>query len=373
MNRIIGAGCALLLALSLAACGGGGKATSSAAFSSTAAASEAAAPMEGAPPMDVANTSAEAGEVVMIPQGDGQDMAPVSGLKGTPDESAVPRPPDNRKIIRHMKTDLETREFDNALAQIRDSVARAGGYIEQENVSGHSLWNEGKGGRGGRSAYLMARIPSEKLDGVSDALPGFCNVVRREESTDDVTERYFDSQAHLKSLELQEERLLVILEKAEKLEDVVTLEQALSDVRYEIETITAALRRIDSQVAYSYLEMNLEEVVTYTQVQETPKTFGQELSAAFAVSAWQVTDTAKSLLLGLIEEGPVFLLMLAVWVIPILLVLWAARFVLRKCGVENRFTRRLRKQHPPRGGDQKAEKTPESPESGKESDPGETK
>ena len=37
---------------------------------------------------------------------------------------------------------------------------------------------------------------------------------------DDITETYFDSQAHLTSLKIQEERLLAILEKAEKLEDV---------------------------------------------------------------------------------------------------------------------------------------------------------
>ena len=53
---------------------------------------------------------------------------------------------------------------------------------------------------------------------------------------DDITDSYFDAQARLDSLRQQEASLLEILSKAEKLEDVVQLQTALSDVRYQIES-----------------------------------------------------------------------------------------------------------------------------------------
>ena len=90
----------------------------------------------------------------------------------------------------------------------------------------------------------------------------------------------FDAQARLDSLRQQEASLLEILSKAEKLEDVVQLQTALSDVRYQIESLTAQLKRMDSQVTYSYLNMDLREVVEYQETAAKPKTFGEKLSAA---------------------------------------------------------------------------------------------
>lgn len=235
--------------------------------------------------------------------------------------------PANRKIIRHLSLRMETREFESALASLRQIVSGAGGYIEQENVMGRSVRQKKE--EQPRSAYIMARIPSEKLDGAAAELSDLCNVTERQESTEDVTETYFDAQAHLKSLEVQEERLLAILEKSEKLEDVVSLEQALTKVRYEIESITASLRHMDSQVNYSYLEINLDEVVEYTEARQTPKSFGEELSLAATDSGQRVVSALKGLTLFLVSGGPVLLIFLIIlWII-----LRCLRIYLRKRGV----------------------------------------
>ena len=52
---------------------------------------------------------------------------------------------------------------------------------------------------------------------------------------DDVTLRYVDVDSHKKALETEQERLLALLEKAENVEDIITIENRLSDVRYELE------------------------------------------------------------------------------------------------------------------------------------------
>jgi hypothetical protein len=128
----------------------------------------------------------------------------LAGSSGSP--AAVT---DNRKVVRYASLSLETKEFDNALAQIRALIEQSGGYIENESVSGVSIQSRDRYNE--RSASISARIPAEKLDEVTSSVGGVCNVLNRSENASDITDSYFDSQARLDSLTLQEERLLDIL------------------------------------------------------------------------------------------------------------------------------------------------------------------
>ena len=61
--------------------------------------------------------------------------------------------------------------------------------------------------------------------------------------TKDVTDSYFDIEARLASLEIQKERYLELLERAEDMESIVVLTNALTDVLYQIESHTGTLKR----------------------------------------------------------------------------------------------------------------------------------
>lgn len=215
-----------------------------------------------------------------------------------------------RKIIKHSNLELETMDFDSSLEQIISAISQNEGYVESQNISGQSI--RYKGDYYERSANISARIPAEKLELVSNAIGGICNVTSRWEEIDDITDRYYDTDAHLKSLTLQEERLLEILSKAEKLEDVISLERALSEVRYEIESLTAVLKRMDSQVSYSYLNLSLREVVEYQSVDAAPKTFGEKLSASFGRSAKNLSSFFQNALFFIIEDMPILLICLSI-------------------------------------------------------------
>lgn len=233
---------------------------------------------------------------------------------GSPDEpmpdNFTPKALENRKIIKHANLSLETKTFQTALDKIIQLVEAQGGYIENQTVDGRSLNNESNYYE--RSASIIARIPSEKLDSVTLSLGELCNIVSRNENIEDISDYYFDTQAHLETLNIQEERLLEILRKAEKLEDVITLEQALSEVRYQIESLTASIKRMDSQVAYSYLNINLQEVVEYQETISAPKTFGEKLSEAAKRSGKSFINTVQGIILFLVESGLVLILWIAI-------------------------------------------------------------
>lgn len=313
---VISALIALLLLFS--ACGGSssgsykayGAASSSAALAAPAA--PMASPMEYAE-MDMA-TVEEAGGIV--------SNTSLSGDFQTGDM------PSQRKIVKHTDLELETKEFETAISQILQTVEQNGGYIESQNVNGQSLrYNDSYYER---YAYINARVPSDKLDAVAQAIGGMCNVTSRNESIDDITDNYYDVDAHLKSLKLQEERLLDILSKAEKLDDVISLEQALSEVRYQIESLTSTLRRMDSQVQYSYLNMSVREVVEYRDVNTAPKTFGEKLAASFARSGRNLYDFFEGALFFIIEELPLLLIWIAIIAVVVFIAIKFIRAFKRK-------------------------------------------
>lgn len=305
----------------LTACGG-----SSESYGASSSAAVSTAPMEAPEARDMVGMSAN-------------QLTADGGIEMAEEDAADNADLSARKIVRRVGLSLETKEFDTAVTEIVRIVTEAGGYLDNQWVGGVSLYE--RGNYSARTAEINARIPTERLDEVANSVGGLCNVVSKSESADDITDRYYDTEAHLNTLKLQEERLLAILEKAEKLEDVITLEQALSETRYEIETLTAAMKRMDGQVAYSYLDIDLTEVVDYNLVEGPPKTFGEKLSASFARSGNKIASALEDILFFIIEDLPVALLTLAFWG-AVFFVLW--KLIFRR--VARRWTAR-REQLPP--------------------------
>ena len=181
---------------------------------------------------------------------DTENPMPSPGEPGERDDDAALTT--DRKLIQTAWMELESRDYAQALAALEQMVTDCGGYIESRSEQGGSLYSSRYNAR---YASITARIPADKLETAMGAAGELCNVVSRSTDVADVTESYTDTAARLKTLRLQEERLLEILSKATELSDVLELESRLSDVRYQIESYEATLRNYDSRVSYSTLHI----------------------------------------------------------------------------------------------------------------------
>ena len=240
--------------------------------------------------------------------------------------------PTDRKLIQTAYMELESREYAEALASLEQLVADCGGYIESRTEQGGSLYSSRYNAR---YASLTARIPAEKLETAMNAVGERCNVVSRSTDVADVTESYTDTEARLKTLRLQEERLLEILSKATELSDVLELESRLSDVRYQIERYEATLRNYDSRISYSTLQITLQEVVEYSVINDPPQTLGQRLGDGFADSMRLVKNNAENALVWLVTYLPLILL----WAIIIAVVVWLVWRAVRRVRKNGRLPR----------------------------------
>ena len=189
--------------------------------------------------------------------------------------------PVERKLIRNVSMNLETREFDALTKSISDAVTFFGGYIEQADVSGNSLYWSGE--RSSRYSNITARIPENKLDAFLTEVSSQGNVTYKNESVQDVTLQYTDITSRKKTLQMEQDRLWELLEKAESIDAVIALEARLSEVRYQLESIESQLRTLDNQIVYSTVYLSIQEVqvLTSTDPDTIPVRIQKGLSRSF--------------------------------------------------------------------------------------------
>lgn len=196
------------------------------------------------------------------------------GTNGTTDVTVQDT---SRKLIKTVYLECETENDDVsvAVAPIVGRVSGLGGYIESMNK------NKGY-------CTMIIRIPSDKLDDFVEAVEGDTNVVSRTESARDVTMDYVDMDAHKRMLEVEYERLLSFLEKAEDMADIITIESRLTDIRYQIESMESQLRTYDNLVDYATVSVSVTKVSKYTPPAE--RTFFQRIGDRISDNTVDVVD-----------------------------------------------------------------------------------
>ena len=290
----------LLAALSLSACGS--KSYNTAAMAETMAA--AAYVMDAEEGQTDAAFLGENLNTLKAESGSGLSPSPDIGSPGEA----------GRKLIRDVNMSVEARDFDGVLSQITDKVRELGGYVESSDVSGISV--NSYGGSQQRYADIRARIPADRLDRFVETVESAGNVTSKQEQVTDVTLQYSDVQSRKKSMEIEQERLWALLEKAESLDAVVALEARLSEIRYELESYTSQLRLYDNQVDYSTVSINMREVKDLTPT--APDSIGTRIQKGFNRSLNNLGEAGTDLIVWIASNSPI-LLVLAVIIAAVVL------------------------------------------------------
>lgn len=216
---------------------------------------------------------------------------------------------DNRKLIKTVDLSVQTTEYQKLLTNIEEDVKACGGYIENLSVSNKSPYSEYS--TYNNTANITARIPAKSLDAFVNTVGEKANVINRNEFVEDVTLSYVDMESHKKMLQEEQNRLMYLLEEAYSLEDIITIESRLSEVRYQIESMESQLRTFDNQIDYSTVTIHVEEVKKVTpQVEQSA---GQRIKEGFLDSLDSVLNGVKEFFIQLVIASPY----LIVWAIVI--------------------------------------------------------
>jgi hypothetical protein len=137
------------------------------------------------------------------------------------------------------------------------------------------------------------------------------------ETVQDVTNDYVDTQARLKNLRTEETRLQTLMSQAQNLNDLLTIEQRLTDVQSQIESTEAQLNTLTSQVTFYPVTIVLQPVETATPPPPPPGwSAGQVFHDAIAASIAFGQGLVSFL---------IWLLAFSIYIIPIIAIVWFIR------------------------------------------------
>lgn len=256
---------ALLTALALTACGGSARGTSSGGTGAPAASESQTACDTGGGD----NWKAADQEFGFDAPADAAEPAedPVGEEPQTEDRLA------NAKMVYTASVEAETQDFDACTAALEELVEKLGGYLEYASTGSY--------GDGSRNASYTVRVPSARFKGFLDSVGEIGHVISQDQNADNISEMYYDTESRLTTQRTKMERLQALLAKAENMEDIITLETAISETELQIEQLTGSLRHYDALVDYATIEIRLREVLRLSTVEEAPPTFASRLGNAF--------------------------------------------------------------------------------------------
>lgn len=179
------------------------------------------------------------------------------------------------KIIRSAVLTIQTVDFSQSVEKLAALTELNGGYYETAKVSGGGFYDT----YANRSAYYVVRIPKENFVAFRDAVGAVGHIYSISEGAKNVGEVYYDTEMRLETLKTKQERLLALLDQAVMMEDIISLENALAEVQYEIDSLNTTLRKYDSLIDYSTFEIDLHEVVKIEEEPGVQDSFGTKLIA----------------------------------------------------------------------------------------------
>ena len=304
---------ALILAC-LTACGGGGGSNGSSASSAPAAPSPES-PADMAYPsggeMDFGAAEYEFQESVSADSGSG-------ALR-------------DAKMILTADLELETTAFEESTEGLRRLTEELEGYFETTSI---------RGSGGSRWANYTIRVPAKHYDAFLQRAGELCHLTWQVTGQENITEAYYDTEGRLKTQQIKLERLQELLAKAENMEDIITIESAISETEYQIESLSGTLRHYDALVDFATVNVNLQEVYKLSSVEEAPDSFGARLGSAFSNGWTAFTDWLEDLAVGLAYSW--------MWLIVLAVVIFVVvRVVRRKKGKLHLPTRKKKDDNPP--------------------------
>lgn len=240
----------------------------------------------------------------------GSDIQPTKNIKD-----------DSRKLIKTVNMSIETEEYDELIAQITQKVSALGGYIEYTSTDGNRNYRYGN---------IVARIPKDNLEAFEQLLEGSSNITYRQESVQDVTLDYVDMESHKKMLKAEQDRLLALMEQAETIEDIIAIENRLTDVQYQIESMESQLRTYDNQIDYSTVNLDISEVVRYTP-QESEGVW-ERIKNGFKENLYSVGEGIEDFFIGVIINLP----QIFVFAVIVLILIIIIKLILRKIKKPNK-------------------------------------
>lgn len=170
--------------------------------------------------------------------GERQNKAPKPGAAGT-------------HVIRTTELSVEVRSAPKAAAAARSTVEASGGLVATESTERIDDEHE--------TSHLVLRVPQDSYQEVLRKLTGSGKLLSRSSNAKDVTDQVVDVESRIATQRASVTRVRELMDKAEKLTDVVTLEGELSSRQADLESLLAQQASLKDRTSLATITLDLTE------------------------------------------------------------------------------------------------------------------
>lgn len=227
------------------------------------------------------------------------------GLPGADHGNAAPV---EQRIIKTGQVTLEVDNVASTLGEVRGLADALGGYVGGSQA-----------GTLEESATLTLRVPADGFEELLGRLHELEAVKVLGESTteQDVTREIVDLDARIRNLESSEASYRALLERAERIEDILSVQSRLDEVRGQIEQLRGQLQTVEGQADLSTLTVTLVPRGEPVQAIQATWDPGAQLQSAVAALVGFGQGVLDALIWFVIVWIPILLLLavigLVVW------------------------------------------------------------
>ena len=215
---------------------------------------------------------------------------------------------DDRKITKNAQINVDVKNLNDFITTVKNEISKNGGYVSSENKAIYDYSS---------SCTLVVKIPADKLDEFIGVIDSNSTVTSQQVDSDDISASYADNEAKIKSLETEQETLLKLLEKAESLDNVIQLQDRLTEIRSQLDYLKSMKKMMDNQVEYSSVTIYANES------ERTIKTDGSFLSQVkekFLNSIYSIGDFFREFAINFLGAIPYLAIIAVVAVIVIVII-----------------------------------------------------
>ncbi|MEO7674699.1 MAG: DUF4349 domain-containing protein [Pyrinomonadaceae bacterium] len=203
--------------------------------------------------------------------------------------SQINTAPTDRKIIRNAELNLEAENPEQAQQQITAITELKGGFVVESQQSSSDRKSTTRD-----TVVMTVRVPAEKFgETLEEIRKTASRVVVESVKGQDVTEEFIDIEAQLKAKKALEQQFMEIMKRANTVDDALSVQSQLADVRGEIERIEGRKRFLENQASLSTIKIRLQTAKVFAASSEG---FGDRVAESFS----RGFDIALNFILGLV-------------------------------------------------------------------------
>ena len=243
--------------------------------------------------------------------------ADASGSAQAQAQAQTSTPSIDRMVIRTAQLSVEVptspTAMEQALNSVRQIAQQGGGYVSASNTHVERV-DDGSGSSSSDTqtrtvADLTLQVRADAADETLSALRALGSVTAETSGSQDVTDDYVDISANLRNLQASETAIVKLMDKATRIEDILSLQRELTNVRGQIERIQGRKQYLEHRSDMATISVSLRPAAAASS---TPTTSGWN-PLQIAQRGWQASLTV----LRSVAEVLIVVVAFSWWLVPL--------------------------------------------------------